>query len=165
MDKGSTLIMLAIIFAILLPFIILNIIKRVRIATARKRLDTFTRTANLNTGTKEFLPNGSIIGLDSGNKKIVYLNTKERGSEPVMVDLQKVEKTRIVTTDSLHQTDGKASNRVHLVFALNNSPGKEIALEFYNNPGLMPASHHYDVVQKWADTVNTLLAGNKISRS
>lgn len=169
MDKESTIIALGIIVATVLPFIIFNLIRKMKKVKFQKNFTKLAEREKLRFSREEILNNCYAIGIDPGSKKLLYLNKREdTKNSATLIDLSEVDRCRMVTTDrhlksevgSINQT-----NKLELVFSFTNSKKSEMILEFYNNPEFLPNLDEISQIENWLNIINLNLQPVQIVNS
>lgn len=152
MDKASTYIAVGIIVAVILPFVINAMIKKMKLKKLQNKFTELANGQNLNISELEVINRNYAIGIDQEAKKIAYLNSKNENSG-VIVNLPEIKKCRIIISNRTGES--KASNHIELAFAHRINTESELKLELYNNPAFMPSADDIEIAGKWAEIANS----------
>jgi hypothetical protein len=156
MEIKSTIILIALILIVVLPFMIANMRKKMWARKFNQYFHDLARKEGLKFSKHEIWHKNYAIALDSSNKKLLYL--KKDNSETVsrVVDLKQVEKCKIDKTDILDvNRDGTnpESYKLDLILNHRNGTNTELVLEFYNNASFMPVREDYEHIRKWHEII------------
>jgi hypothetical protein len=156
MEIKSTIILLGIVLIVVLPFVIINMRKKMWARKFHQYFLDLARKERLEFSKHEIWHKNYAIALDSINKKLLYL--KKDNSETVsrVVDLRQVGKCVIDKTDILDvKRDGTNpdSYKLDLILDHRNGTNTELVLEFYNNASFMPVREDYEHIRKWQEII------------
>ena len=101
-----------------------------------------------------------IIGLDAAANKILYLKKNENQENVVVIDLQQVERCRVVNRSHQIKSNGKnvaVIDRLDLAFILRDKSKAEKTVEFYNGDESLCPRGELPLVEKWCDLINQQL--------
>lgn len=165
MDKASTIIMVGIIAATILPFLIMYLIKKGKDTKFLKHFTNLAHREKVNISQRELWDHKYVIGIDKVSKKIIYANKLQDEIEEAVIDLNEVEKCRVVTINKANKgQNGKnhVSDRLELVFTFRNAEKAEKILKFYENAEFMPNSDECSHVENWYNIIRANLKENRI---
>jgi hypothetical protein len=165
MDKASTIIMLGIIVATILPFFIFYIIKKGKDGKFLKHFIDLAQKEKISISQREFWDHKFVIGIDTDSKKIIYANKLQNEVEEAVIDLTEVEKCRVVTINKANKSqNGKnpTSDRLELVFTYRNAEKPEKSLKFYENDEFMPNAAECSHVENWYNIISAKLKEARI---
>lgn len=154
MDKGSSFIMLGIILLVALPFFIISITKKIKLKKLAERFRKFSDENKANMAQSEVIHKTYIIGIDTENKKILYLDSKNENSGTI-ISLNEISACKVKISD--RNANNEAINIIDLVFSPKDNKQPERRIEMYNYPGFPPRAEDIDIVQKWAEIVSSNL--------
>jgi hypothetical protein len=154
MDKGSSYIMLGIILLVALPFFISSIVKRIKLKKLVERFRKFSEEKNVKVSQYDVIHKTYIIGIDTESKIIVYLDSKNENSGTV-ISLNGISACKVKISD--RNANNEAINLIDLIFSPKDNKQPERRIEMYNYPGFPPRAEDIDIVQKWAEIVNSNL--------
>lgn len=101
------------------------------------------------------------IGIDEKAGKVLYLNTNEGGTGPVIIDLEGVSKCRIFQEKRKVNSSGNipqtVTDRLGLGFQFRNSDEPEVILEFYNGKEGAIINGEHALTEKWISIIRTCL--------
>lgn len=159
MDKSSTIIMLGIIAATIIPFLIFYLIKKSKDIKFLKHFSDLAQKEKILITQREFWDHKYVVGIDSTSNKIIYANCLNLEIEKAVIDLNTVEKCRIVTINKANKINGKypLTDRLELVFTFRNSDTPEKSLKFYENAEFLPSPDEYYHIEKWFKIVSSNL--------
>jgi len=163
MDKAATIIMSGIFAAIILPFFIIYLIKKRKDIKFLNHFSNLAHKEKITISEKEFWDHTYAIAIDYSSKKILFANRLKNGASGTIIDLNEVEKCRIIsinkTQKNLNGNDPR-TDRLELVFTFRNTEKPEQSLEFYENPEFMPNAEEYAHAEKWNQIINSSLRQN-----
>ncbi len=160
MDKESTIIGLGLVILTALPFIIYNLLKKIKKKKFLKEFIDMSVKAKLTLSHKELWNKSYAIGIDANTKKLLYLNKQDAGEGGTLIDLSEIEQCRMVTTDRYlksQDTNNNQTNRIDLVLTHINSNKVEKILEFYKNAEFLPTADDFAQVDYWLNMINSNL--------
>jgi hypothetical protein len=160
MDKGSTIIGLGIIVLTIIPFIIYYLYKKMKKMKFLKDFVRLSEREKFKISQKEMWKNCYAIAIDTESKKLLYFNKLKDKEKSALIDLSKVERCRIVSTDRTVKNlneNNIPTNRLELVFTFNNSAMPEKVLEFYNRAEFRPSADEFSHIESWLNIVNSNL--------
>lgn len=165
MDKASTIIMLGIIAATILPFLIYNLIKKGKDTKLLKHFTDLAEREKVTISQKELWDHKFVIGIGTDSKKIIYANKLQEDVEEAVIDLTEVDKCRVVTVNKANKSqNGKnpTSDRLELVFTFLNTSKPEKSLKFYENAEFMPNAAECSHVENWYNIISAKLKESRI---
>ena len=101
--------------------------KKIRSRTM-KQFDDYVAAHNLTIETKQTL-NKNIIGLDKENRKIIFLNKKNRINSVLNIDLEDVISCNTIKTKN---TDNSHIKSISLEITFSNAEKEPVILPFYH---------------------------------
>jgi hypothetical protein len=152
MDKHSTLIMIGIIIAIILPFLVYNLIQKIRKSSFRKKFHDLINKEGLNITAQDIWNKFYAIGYDGNSGKLVYIRKHGGDFVSYAVDMNQVELCRVLraTTDDPDESARRhRSHRLDLYIGFRERNRPELKLEFYNNHAFYPNADDFALIEKW----------------